>query len=365
MIALSGIIGTVIGTAVGPALARISKVPGPLVVPFIFILSVAGPFLTDTHFFPVWEMLVFSVVGVVLRRLKYPLGSFVLGLVLGPTFEQNIYLTNNIYPGWEWIWERPLATAIFLIAIVVLVVKALEIRRAGQQRKRALAALGPLTPEARAGERSRRAPYPLLSLIVSVLLVAMAVYVVAFCLLNFDPQTGAMPLVGGLLVGVPALWLLRGDIVHYVQHRRDKPLLSEAGASDALVPEPAGDAAVPKVAPDGTVLAAAEPEPVAVVLSQAVGGASVERSWRKGGQYRLELVSLLWLVLGVVLCWLIGFLWGTLVFMLAYGLLETKRNLRTWRGRLVFTAASTAVMTLAVWGMLELTNVVYNPIIPL
>jgi hypothetical protein len=68
-------------------------------------------FLTDQLFFSVVELLVFAVVGMTFRRLRYPLGPLVLGLVLGPVFEQNVEHMRSLYPGLLWptrcSWRRP------------------------------------------------------------------------------------------------------------------------------------------------------------------------------------------------------------------------------------------------------------------
>jgi putative tricarboxylic transport membrane protein len=369
VIALSGIIGTVVGALIGPFLARITKVPGPLVVPFIFALCLSGPFLTDTQFFSVIEMLVFGVVGLALRRLRYPLGSFVMGLVLGPTFEQNIYLTNNIYPGFSFIWQRPIADVIFLIAIVVIVAKTIEIRRAARIRKQALAdAAAGMTPEQATAERRRVTPYPLLAPIVSILLLALSLYVVIFSATNFDLATGAMPIIGGVLVGLPMLFFLPRDIVRYIEYRRDKAagvigdLVVTSGELPVGVTAPGMAPQTRRIPLVATLDSMNEVRALARSPIQKAG-ISIERSWKRDGQYRWEVVGLAWLVGAFVLCWLIGFVPGTAIFMLAYGLFGTNRSITKTRTRILFALISTVVMTFATYEMLSLTHLIYTPVV--
>ncbi len=42
IIALSGLIGTLMGVVIGPRIALATKIPGPIVAPFVFLVSVAG-----------------------------------------------------------------------------------------------------------------------------------------------------------------------------------------------------------------------------------------------------------------------------------------------------------------------------------
>src|ERR1700739_400863 len=111
-----------------PVLARVTRVPGPLLVPFIMVLSSIGPFVSDVAFFAVMEALCFCFVGFLLRRLRYSLASFAIGLVLGPTLEQNIFLTHEVFPGWSFVSARPLADVLFAIVIGILILKAVQLR---------------------------------------------------------------------------------------------------------------------------------------------------------------------------------------------------------------------------------------------
>jgi putative tricarboxylic transport membrane protein len=140
IIALSGLIGTLIGVIIGPRIAAVTRIPGPLITPFAFAICVLGVFLTDQLFFSVGELFVFAIVGLALRRLRYPLGGFALGFVLGPTLEQNIYLTHAVYPGLSFIGARPLADAIAALAVVFVVAKWIETRRESKGRGGALKA---------------------------------------------------------------------------------------------------------------------------------------------------------------------------------------------------------------------------------
>ena len=93
---ITGIIGTGLGVLFGPQLARITFVPGPVIVPFVIAMSIIGPYLTDSTYLAVVEVILSTIVGFVLIRLRYPIATFILALILGPTFETNAYLLAHL-----------------------------------------------------------------------------------------------------------------------------------------------------------------------------------------------------------------------------------------------------------------------------
>src|SRR6185312_7820239 len=133
-------IGTGLGVLFGPQLARITFVPGPVIVPFVIAMAVIGPYLTDSTFIAVIQVILSTIVGFVLIRLRYPIATFILALILGPTFETNAYLTHRIYPGFSFVEHRPLADALFAFTILILIAKIVSTRRESRKAKRAVAA---------------------------------------------------------------------------------------------------------------------------------------------------------------------------------------------------------------------------------
>ncbi len=135
IIALGGIVGTVAGVLSSPLLAKVTRVPGPCLLPFIMSMTVIGVFAAEVSFFAVMETAVFAIVGLVLRRLSYSVAAFAVGLVLGPTLENNIYLTHTLYPGMSFFGRRPLADGLLALALLILVAKTLQIRKERKERR--------------------------------------------------------------------------------------------------------------------------------------------------------------------------------------------------------------------------------------
>jgi putative tricarboxylic transport membrane protein len=382
VIALTGIIGTAIGVMSGRFLAQVTKVRGPLLVPFVFALAVIGSFVAVGSFYAVVEVLVFGVIGLTLRRLGFSLASFILGLVLGPTFEANIYLTRNLYPGVSMFAERPVATAIFALAVLVPVAQVVQSARARRRRRAAAAVAASVTPaEAGQDTGSARAPaglagsggrndYPLLQLVTNVVLIAVSAFFVCYAANEYAFSAAAMPVIGGLAVLIPTCAGL-GIQVHQLATGRQR-LTRRAAPAEPPATEPAGRLpssatelpgtawARPRDAGGDGAAGTASAVGVDVMTSEPARTARpsiVAESWGRRGQYTRELTAFAWLVALMALCYCIGFEAGIPIFMLAYGIVSARRFLNGRMNRLIFIVASAAVM----WGVTFLIIYLVNP----
>jgi putative tricarboxylic transport membrane protein len=378
IIALSGLIGTIAGLLVGPQIAKVTRVPGPLIVPFILAICVSSAFLTDEQFFSVIELVVFGILGLGFRRLRYPLGAFVLGLVLGPTFETNIYLTSHINPGVGFIAHRPLADGLFLIAILVLLAKWTELHREAKRLKASFVEeIAGATDEASRSlilrdQQRRTSPYPLLALLMSMFLAAASLFVIIYGVTNYDFQNGAMPVIGGIGILVPTLFFLPMNVMRFIQHRK-----AEAGVSTLAYATPhdrelasVGALGRPSIGDDGESSMpslAEEAEALSTTMSGGpyAYGTIQDKSWGRNGQYRREVFAFAWLAALIGLSWIFGFPIGSAFFMALYGLTATKRYLTKFVHRLIFAAASTAVIWLGTYEMFHLTHLLFDPRIKL
>ena len=87
----------------------------------ILIFCIIGTYATSNSLSTVVTMLVFGVIGVLLKRMQVPAGPIVLGLLLGPLAEENLARTLAILP------TRPFFEVVSPIAIVLLVLAVLSI----------------------------------------------------------------------------------------------------------------------------------------------------------------------------------------------------------------------------------------------
>jgi len=108
--------------------AKIVKVPTVVLIPLIALFSIIGTYAVKLLMFDVYIMLVFAVVGIVLRKFDYPLIAIILGLILGPILDGQLMrtyqgageLTLSIF------LDRPLS--LLLLGILALSLLPLAVR---------------------------------------------------------------------------------------------------------------------------------------------------------------------------------------------------------------------------------------------
>jgi len=118
-----------------PAFIWVLKMPFTILAPIIYILCVVGGYAPTQDMHDVWLMLIFGVVGYLMRKLDYPMAPAVLAIVLGPLAEASMRQSLIISHGSPAIFfERPVAGVITVVAIILLVwpaVKLLKSRSRG------------------------------------------------------------------------------------------------------------------------------------------------------------------------------------------------------------------------------------------
>ena len=84
---LGNIAGLIVVLTCVPLFAAILRIPFSIIAPVIIVICAIGAFTVHNNLFDVYLMLVFGVVGYVMRKLDYPLAPLVLALVLGDAAE--------------------------------------------------------------------------------------------------------------------------------------------------------------------------------------------------------------------------------------------------------------------------------------
>ena len=111
-----------------PAFIWVLRVPFTILAPTIFILCIVGGYAPTLDMHDVWLMLLFGVVGYLMRKLDYPMAPAVLAIVLGPLAETSMRQSLIIGHGSPAIFfERPIAGAIMVCAIILLLLPLVKI----------------------------------------------------------------------------------------------------------------------------------------------------------------------------------------------------------------------------------------------
>ena len=85
---LGNIVGLLIVLTCVPLLAAILRIPFSIIAPIILVLCAIGAYSVNNSTFDVGMMLVFGVLGYVLKKCNYPLAPLVLAIVLGDKAEE-------------------------------------------------------------------------------------------------------------------------------------------------------------------------------------------------------------------------------------------------------------------------------------
>jgi putative tricarboxylic transport membrane protein len=109
--------------------ARISRVPYGVLGPVVLAICMVGAYAPRNTLFDVWIALLFGLIGYAMRRLSIPLAPLVLGLLLGPLFEQSLRQSIALAGTPLVFLQRPIPLALIVAAMLVLVVTWILKRR--------------------------------------------------------------------------------------------------------------------------------------------------------------------------------------------------------------------------------------------
>jgi len=119
---LGNIAGLIVVLSTVPLFAAILRIPFAIIAPLILVVCAIGAFTVHNAMFDVWLMLIFGVIGYVLKKLDYPLAPLVLALVLGDRAEDAFRQTMLMSQGeMNVFWSNGLVGTIMALAVVILV----------------------------------------------------------------------------------------------------------------------------------------------------------------------------------------------------------------------------------------------------
>ena len=113
---------------------QVLKLPYRVLFPLILMFCVVGVFASGNAVFDVFVMVMFGVLGYLMRKFGYEPAPLVLAFVLGPMLENNLRKSLILSHGGFTIFiERPISTACLVLAVAALaapLMPALARRRA-------------------------------------------------------------------------------------------------------------------------------------------------------------------------------------------------------------------------------------------
>ncbi len=113
---ISGVIGTLVGFVLAAQLAKLAQVRYSVMVPIIFIFVLMGAFSVNRDPIDLLVVVVFGIIGYLMKRFGYPRPAMILGLVLGGLMETYLYRSMASY-GFSWL-ARPSVIVLLSLATI-------------------------------------------------------------------------------------------------------------------------------------------------------------------------------------------------------------------------------------------------------
>jgi putative tricarboxylic transport membrane protein len=130
MLLLATIANLIFGLSLTKVFIKVLSVPRERLMAVIYVLCVIGSFAITQRMFDVYVMLVFGIIGFVLREMKYPMAPLVLGIVLGDLLDLNLRrglaLTNGDPTPF---FTRPISAVICLIIVFTILMSIPAVNR--------------------------------------------------------------------------------------------------------------------------------------------------------------------------------------------------------------------------------------------
>jgi putative tricarboxylic transport membrane protein len=118
---LGNIVGLILVLTCVPILAAMLRIPFPVIAPIILVLCAIGAYTVHNNPFDVVMMMVFGVLGYVLKKCDYPLAPLVLALVLGDKAEEAFRQALLGSQGSVTVfWSNGLVGSIMLLGLIAL-----------------------------------------------------------------------------------------------------------------------------------------------------------------------------------------------------------------------------------------------------
>jgi putative tricarboxylic transport membrane protein len=122
LLVAAAVLMAIIGMLCARPLAATLRIPPPWLWSAILLLSMVGSYALNNATVDVWVMFAAGILGFLLRKLEFPLGPLVLGLILGPMMESNFRRALVLSRGdWTAPFTRPITLFFIAASILTLV----------------------------------------------------------------------------------------------------------------------------------------------------------------------------------------------------------------------------------------------------
>lgn len=125
------ILGNILFVAIGLGglkfLLRVLETPPRYLIPIILAFCVVGAYASSNSVFDVAILIIFGIIGYIMRKASIPVAPLVLGFILGPLIEDNLRRALILDDGNPLgFLTRPLSATIIAIIVIMLLSPALS-----------------------------------------------------------------------------------------------------------------------------------------------------------------------------------------------------------------------------------------------
>lgn len=140
---IGNVILLILNLPLAPVFAQLLRVRYGIVYPVIIATCCIGAYSISNTMYSVWIVVVFGVIGYLLKVLSLPMAPLIMGLVLGPMLEKAFVQTSELGGGsLAPIVDRPVALSMVVAAALVLVAPV-ALKRVLGRRSAVVAAVTP------------------------------------------------------------------------------------------------------------------------------------------------------------------------------------------------------------------------------
>ncbi len=120
----------ILGLSLTKVMILVLRVKDTWLMPVIAVLCLVGPYAIQSRFFDIGVVVVFGVVGFVLRMMNYPMAPLVLGIVLGTILDSNLRRSFTLADGdYSQFFTRPISAVLCAIVVGMILVQIGPLRR--------------------------------------------------------------------------------------------------------------------------------------------------------------------------------------------------------------------------------------------
>ncbi|RKX74611.1 MAG: transporter [Spirochaetes bacterium] len=124
MVLLATIGMFILGLSMVRWLVKVLEVPREKLMPIVFVLCVIGAYAIHSRRFEISVMVVFGLIGFIMKEMDYPVAPMVLGIILGDILDKNLRRAMVISEGNIFmLFTRPISLVIFLLTVLTIVSK--------------------------------------------------------------------------------------------------------------------------------------------------------------------------------------------------------------------------------------------------